>query len=815
MNPSSTILKSGVLILALFFHNNSFAQGGSVSGKITDDKNEPLTGSIAELRNTSDSSLAKVNVADINGVYTFVNVKAGNYFLKTSLLGFTSYAGKEFTYDGTSDKEMPTVKMSSSSTTLKQAEVAAIKPLIEVRSDKTVFNVENSINSTGSTAYELLQKAPGVVVDNNDNVSLKGRGGVLVQIDGRDMRLSTEELGDYLKSIQSSDVEAIELISNPSSKYDASGTAGIINIRLKKNKNYGTNGSITLGYATGKYSKYNTSLSLNNRSKKFNTYANYGNNWGIRQNEFYLYREQNPIVIDQGSINKRWGLMHNYKAGVDYTMNKKNSFGIMVNGNYNDVHGSLNSKSIIGNFETDTPDSILHSDQTMTIAVNNFNLNLNQHFSDTLGHDLTTDFDYGYYSSRRNSYQPNIYVEPDDITVKSANYYRSIAPVAITIYTLKSDYSQNFLKGKLGAGYKVSWVNTDNTFDFYNINNSVETIDSSRSNHFVYTENVNALYLNYQRTLGKIDVQAGVRMENTQSEGDLKGAPGGGNDSNVVRSYTDFFPSAGITYNINKKNSLAFVYSSRIDRPNYQELNPFEFKLDELNFRKGNPFLDPQYANTFELSHTYNYTITTSASYSHTKDFFAQITDTIPGGKSYITSKNLATEDVVGGNISASLQPVKWFSIYFNAGVYNQRYDADFGNGKTINTSITAFNLYAQNTFKLPHDFSLEISGWYNSGGVWGGAYVNKGQGELDLGLQKKLFRDQATLKLTYTDVLNTAPWDSYNTYAGIVIRAHGNWESQQFRVSFTWRFGNKQMKASRQRTTGSESEQKRIGGGE
>src|SRR6185295_15575108 len=172
--------------------------------------------------------------------------------------------------------------------------------------------------------------------------------------------------------------------------YDASGTAGIINIRLKKNKNYGTNGSITLGYATGKYSKYNTSLSLNNRSKKFNTYANYGNNWGIRQNEFYLYREQNPIVIDQGSINKRWGLMHNYKAGVDYTMNKKNSFGIMVNGNYNDVHGSLNSKSIIGNFETDTPHSILHSHQTMTIAVNNFNLNLNQHFSATLGHDLTT-----------------------------------------------------------------------------------------------------------------------------------------------------------------------------------------------------------------------------------------------------------------------------------------------------------------------------------------------------------------------------------------------------------------------------------------
>jgi iron complex outermembrane receptor protein len=814
MNCFSAVLKGCVLSAALLSFNASFGQSGTIFGKITDEGNEALTGSIAELRNAGDSSLAKVNVADAKGVYFFENVKPGSYFLKTSLLGFTPYSGNAFTYDGTSGKELSPVKMISSSTTLKQAEVAAIKPLIEVRSDKTVFNVENSINSTGSTAYELLQKAPGVVVDNNDNVSLKGRGGVLVQIDGKDMRLSTEELGDYLKSIQSTDVESIELISNPSSKYDAAGTAGIINIRLKKNKNYGTNGTIALGYASGKYSKYNTSLSLNNRSKKFNIFTSYGNNWGTRQNEFYLYREQNPYIIDQGSVNKRWGLSHNYKAGVDYTVNIKNSIGIMANGNYNDIAGSLNSTSRVRNFTTDATDSILHSDQTMNIIVNNFNLNLNHHYTDTLGHDLATDFDYGYYHSKRNNYQPNIYFYPDDATVKSANYYRTITPTTITIYTLKTDYTQSFLKGKLGAGYKISWVTTDNTFDFYKISNNVETIDNTSSNHFVYTENVNALYLNYQRTLNKFDLQAGVRTENTQSEGDLKSATANITDKNVKRSYTDFFPSAGITFNANKNNSLALIYSSRIDRPNYQELNPFEFKLDELNFRKGNPFLDPQYSNTFELSHTYKYTITTSASYSHTRDFFAQITDTIPGGKSFITSRNLATEDVLGGNISASLQPYKWYSVYFNAGVYNQKYVADFGPGKTLNTSITAFNLYAQNTIKLPANFSFEISGWYNSGGVWGGAYVNKQQGELDLGLQKKMFSDQATLKLAYTDVLNTAPWDSYNTYGGIIIRAHGNWESQLFRASFTWRFGNKQMKAARQRTTGSESEQKRIGGG-
>lgn len=814
MNPVCTQTKLTFLLLSLACQI-AVAQTGTISGKITDEKNEPLTGAVAELRNSRDSSLAKVNAADVQGVYTFLNVKEGNYYLKTSLIGFTPHSGNAFAYDGSSSKELPVIKMSASTTTLKQADIVAIKPLIEVKSDKTVFNVENSINSTGSTAYELLQKAPGVVVDNNDNISLKGRGGVLVQIDGRDMRLSTEELGDYLKSIQSADVESIELISNPSSKYDAAGTAGIINIKLKKNKNFGTNGSLTLGFATGAYSKYNTSLSLNNRSKKFNIYANYGNNWGIRKNEFYLYREQNPSIYNSSTISKRWGLMHNYKAGLDFTMNQKNSLGIMVNGNYNDNKGSTVSRNEISDFNTENTQSILHSDQTSTFVGNNYNINLNHHFSDTLGHDLMTDFDYGYYDGTRDNYQPNIYTLPDDHTVLSSAYYRSITPTIIRIYTLKTDYSQNLLKGKLGLGYKLSLVRTDNTFNFYNISNDVETIDNTRSNHFVYTENVNALYVNYQHTFGKIDVQGGVRMENTQSEGDLKSVAANSNDSNVTRSYTDFFPSAGITFNANKKNSFGLIYSSRIDRPNYQELNPFEFKLDELSFRKGNPFLDPQYSNTFELSHTYNYILTTSASYSHTRDFFAQITDTIPGGKSYITSKNLATEEVVGANISASLQPAKWLSIYINTGVYNQKYDADFGNDKTIHASLTAFNLYAQNTIRLPYDFSFEISGWYNSGGIWGGAYVNKGQGELDLGLQKKFFHDQGTLKLSYTDVLHTAPWDSYNVYGGLVIRAHGNWESQQFRASLTWRFGNRQMKAARQRTTGSESEQKRIGGGD
>jgi len=788
-------MKRGIIcvVTLIWFSLSAMAQtsttGGKVSGKITDEKNEPLTGAVAELRNAKDSSLAKASIADAEGKFVVENIKAGNYFLKASLLGFNRFTGNVFSLDGSESKELPEIKLTASSVTLKEAEVSALKPLVEVRSDKIVFNVENSINSTGSTALELLQKAPGVMVDNNDNILLKGRGGVMVQIDGRPTHLSETELADYLKSIQSTDVEAIELISNPSSKYDAEGTAGIINIKLKKNKNFGTNGSLTAGYAYGKYAKYNTAISLNNRSKKFNVFSSYSNNWGDRSNELYLYREQKPYIFDQSAITKRSGLSHNYKAGVDYTANKKHGLGLMINGNYADIDGESTNRNTIMNFGTHNPDSILKSDQTFRGIRNNFNLNLNHHFLDTLGHELTTDFDFGLYDGKRDSYIPNVYTLPDAETPLSSSNFRSITHTLINIFTLKSDYSANFLKGKLGVGFKTSFVKTDNDFDFYNVISSTETIDTARSNHFVYDENVNAVYFNYQRTIKKLDFQAGVRMENTVSEGDLTSAVNA-DDKNVKRNYTDFFPSGGVTYNANKNNSIALVYSSRIDRPDYQDLNPFEYKLDELSFRRGNPFLNPQYSDKIELSHTYKYTTTTSVSYSYTTDFFAQITDTFSGGKSILAPRNLATEKVTSLDVSTSQQPAKWYSIYCNLSLYRQAYDADFGNGKTINTSFLIFSLYAQNTFKLPKGFTFEISGWYNTGGIWAGSYKTDAQGSLDLGLQKKLFSDQATLKLAYTDILNTAPWKAYNTYAGIISHGHGSWESRQFRTSLTWRFG-------------------------
>ena len=706
------------LLFLCFSAIHSFGQNRNIIGKIAGNNGEGLIGAIAELRLVKDSTLSKAAAADINGTFVLENIKAGTYYIKASFIGYNVFKTESFSFDGTADMNFPSIKLSESSIQLKSAEITGIKPLVEVKADMTVFNVENSINSTGSNAYELLQKAPGVVVDNNDNIALKGRGGVMVQIDGRPSRLSETELADYLKSVQSTDVEAIELISNPSSKYDAEGTAGIINIRLKKNKNYGTNGSLTAGYAYGEEPKYNTAITLNKRTRKFNIYTNYSNNFGKRYNEFFLYREQRPYIFDQSSLSTREFMSHNYKAGIDYTLNKKHSFSIMANGNYNTSDVIQKNRNTISDFTTHKADSILKSNQTAEQTGNNINLNLNHHFMDTLGNDLSTDFDFGYFDSDRDNFIPNEYILPEVETPLSSTYFRSLMPTTITIYSIKSDYTKKFKRGKLGVGFKVAIVETDNTFNFYNIENGIQLLDSSRSNHFVYTENVNAAYANYQYTIKKLEFQIGLRVENTQSEGDLKSETSA-DDKNVKRDYTDFFPSAGITYNVSPSHATSLVFSSRIDRPNYQELNPFENKLDELSFRKGNPFLNPQYSNKIELSHTYKYATTISLGYSVTEDFFAQIADTIPGGKSFLTPRNLATEEVISVNISTSQQPTSWYGVYFNGSIINQAYDADFGEGRTINTSFVSANVYAQNTFKLPKGYTFELSGWFNSGGVW------------------------------------------------------------------------------------------------
>jgi hypothetical protein len=790
----------------------SFGQNkpANITGKIIDNTGKPLPLATVSLLRARDSALMKTAITNNNGVYKIANVRPDTYFISATSVGHKNNSGGTFSISEGQDFTSSSVELSQSNTSLAEVSVQAKKPMIEVRADKTIFNVESSINATGSNAFELLQKSPGVSIDKDDNISMQGKNGVKIYIDGKPTQMNGADLAAYLRSINSADMESIEMVTNPSAKYDASGNAGIINIKLKKNKNYGANGNFSTGVGFGHYPKFNNSLSLNYRNKRINLFSNYSNNFGKNHFLFNLYRVQKDTIYDQHSVNTYRNQTHNVKAGMDYFLDSKNTIGVMVTANFTSPRANTNSNTLIIPANLNDPVRILYASNLIPGTRNNIDYNLNYRYANTKGSELNVDADYVTFRRTGTSYQPNYYRNPFTDVLLDEKIYRNNTPTDIDIYTVKVDYEKPFYKGKLGFGGKYANTKTKNTFDFYNVygNNSVKDID--RSNKFNYDENINALYVNYNRPLSKkTTIQAGVRMENTQSEGDLISAvpqP----DDNVKRSYTNFFPSGALTYMLNQKNTFNLSYSRRIDRPNYQDLNPFEDKLDELTYRKGNAFLRPQYTNSFQLSHTFKYKYVTSIGYSHIKDYFAQIIDTT-SNKSFITQKNLAEQNIFSLNFSAPVTITKWWNAFATFNGYHSAYKANFGSGKILNVNVDAFSIYSQQTFSVKNGPTFELSGFFNSPTVWGGTFKSKALGFIDVGVQQLILKKAGTIKVSFTDVFNTLHWRGISDFGGSHIDASGHFESQQLKVNFSYRFGNSQVKAARQRKASAEEESKRL----
>ena len=380
-----------------------------------------------------------------------------------------------------------------------------------------VLNVEGTINAVGQDALELLRKSPGVLVDRDDNLSLAGKNGVQVYIDGKPSPLSGKDLADYLRTLQSSSIESIEIITNPSARYDAAGNAGVINIKLKKNKALGTNGSLNGGYGISIHPRYNGGLSLNHRNSKFNAFSNYSYNRTINENFMNLNRVQLDTVFDQRTIMTWRGKSHNIKTGIDYFINSKQTIGILINGNYS--KNSLNSYSgtNISYQPTDEFVKRLIADNTNESTRDQTNFNLNYRYADTSGRTFNMDADYGLFRIRTDQVQPNFYFDISGSPIDT-RIYNMVSPTDIDIYTAKADYEQNFKKGRLSFGAKGSYVNSANDFKRYNVVEDIKDLDRDRSNDFNYKENVNAGYINYNRLFKKFNLQVGFRVEQTSCQ---------------------------------------------------------------------------------------------------------------------------------------------------------------------------------------------------------------------------------------------------------------------------------------------------------
>ena len=799
-----------VILGLTLFTTTAFAQSATVSGNVKDNTGKGLDAVTVSLLQAKDSSLVKADISDTKGQYKVVTASGGKFILSYTIMGFEKKFSEAFELAAAQQYTVPDIKLVLASKKLQDVTVTSRKPMIEIKADKTIFNVESSINATGSNAMELLQKSPGVQVDNNDNVTMKGRTGVKIYIDGKPTQLDAKSLAAYLKSINSNDVEAIEMISNPSAKYDASGSSGIINIRLKKNKKIGTNGSVSAGFVQGITPKGNGSANLNYRDKKINLFSNVGVNAGRYENGLDLYRIQKDSIYDQHSTNWSDNKNLNVKAGADLFINSKNTLGVMVTGNFSDNDWSSKSNTAIYYAPGNQYVKSLQAFNVIPGSRTNMNSNLNYRYADTSGKEINIDADYGRFHSTGRSYQPNYYIDKNGVAL-SEIINRNYTPTDINIYTIKSDVEQPKWKGKLGYGVKFSYVRTTNSFDFFNDINGATVKQLSRSNSFAYTENVNAAYINYQRQFNTAwSMQAGLRAEQTNSEGILTRADGIVQaDNTVTKHYFDLFPSAALTWTVNTKNTLNLTYSKRIARPSYQDLNPFENKLDELTYDKGNAFLKPQYTDNVELTHTLKGMINTTIGYSFVKDYATQTTDTL-NNATYVQQKNLATQKIISFSIGSPLPIAKWWNGYANIWYNYQIFNGQIG-GKELHTELPLYGAYMQHTFTLGNDYSAEISGWFSGPNIWGATWRTKSQGGVDVGFKKDLLQKKATIKVTATDIFHTNPWSSSSDFGGLYIKGNGRWESQTIRINFTYRFGSTQVKAARQRKTGIESEANRI----
>lgn len=803
-----------LLLLLLLIAASVFSQAQQVNGLAKDESGAPLNGATVSLIKITDSFAVKLAVTKANGSYSFSGIKDGNYKVLVTYIGYKPAFTPGFSFNS-SDVTVPELKLSKISGNLSNVTVTAIKPMVEVKADKTILNVEGTINAVGSNALELLRKSPGVLLDKDDNISLAGKNGVQIYIDNRQTPLSGQDLANYLKSLQSSQIEAIELITNPSAKYDAAGNAGIINIRLKKNKSLGTNGSVNAGWNIGISAKYNAGASLNYRNKKINIFSTYSFNYGPNEQNFNVKRTVLDSLFDQQGTIRQVGKAHNFKIGADYFINKKNTIAVMVNGTLTDPTVTSYSKTYISNTTTTIVDRILVADNSSSRKSHNANINVNYNYTDPKGTSFVVNADRGAYDLNSDQLQPNYYYDPSGQVILSSVIYHMLSPAQININSIKADYEQNFMKGKLGFGTKSAWVKTDNDFQRYNVTGSVEDLDKGRSNHFVYKENINAGYANYNRQYKKFMIQAGLRVENTVAEGLSNGLKFNGSSyiasiSSFKRSYTDLFPSAAITFNKNPMKQWSLTYSRRIDRPAYQDLNPFESKLDEYTFMKGNINLRPQYTNSFGITHTYKYKLNMTLNYSHVKDLFTQIVDTTEKSKAFVSKKNLATQDIASVSVSYPFQ-YKSYSLFTSISSNYSKYKADFGTGRKVDIDAFGFSLFAQNSLKFAKTWTAELSGFFNAPTIYMGSFKGKSIYNIDAGLSKQVFKGKATIKASVSDVFHSLKFRATSDFAGQIMKINYQGESRQFKLSFNYRFGNNGVKPAKQRTSGAEDELKRV----
>ena len=805
-------------IFTLLFH---FAQAqtatGKISGKVLDEAKKPLDGATVILLAAKDSAVVSTQLANQDGTFIFQNLKDDTYLIKASYIGYKNFISGNVIVSGQKPVSLPDFILSAAGKTLKEVSVTAQKAYVQQKIDRTVVNVGALISNTGANALEVLEKTPGVQVDADGNITFKGKSGVLVMIDDKPTYLSAANLATYLKSLPSSSLDQIELMDNPPAKYDAAGNAGVINIKTKKNTIRGFNASVSADIEQGFYNRTNESINMNYRVNKVNLFANlsYNGQRTFRRLEI----DRNYLDANGNSASSLADISYfrptdkntNIKAGMDFYASPKTTVGFVFTGDISRNHDSSPVYSLLygpgGGL-----DSTITSINTSKNKFDSKGINLNYtHKFDSTGRTLTFDLDYIRDVSGSSQLFVNNTYQPDG-SLTNTKVLNDDLPAVINIYSAKADYTHPLKgKAKIEAGVKSSYVNTDNAANYFNVVDGVNQIDYNNTNRFLYKENINAGYVNFNKDFGRWAIQTGLRVENTNGNGHQLGNAQKA-DSSFANHYTDLFPTAYVTYHLDTAGHhvLALSYGRRVGRPNYGSLNPFTFFVDEFTYFSGNPFLKPEFTDNYKLAYSYRSLFTIAASYNRTADVQGETIH--KSGTVFIsTTGNIGQRKTLDFSVSTNFQPTKWWSVNLYAEVYNNTYQGAFYTGY-LNQSQVTFAGNGSNQFTLSKTWNAEISGFYDSGGTYG-QFVTLPKGMLNAAIQKKVLNNKGSIKLNVRDILHSfSPSGTITNIQNATATFHNFIDTRVATLAFTYAFGKSTNNIPQKRDTGgADSEQGRA----
>lgn len=786
---------------------------GELSGNIIESSGKPLAFANVLLLNAKDSALVKGTVSKENGDFNFEKTRYGQYLVVASMVGYTKVYTPPFVVSA-ENHQIKLAKMVAepSANQLKEVAVAAKKPLFEQQIDRMVINVQNSITAAGSTALEVLERSPGVTVNRQGNsLIMSGKSGVMVMFNGKLTRLPMDAVIQMLDGMSANNIEKIELITAPSAKYDAEGDAGLINIVMKKNTNFGTNGSLsaTLGY--GWYARPATSLTLNYRNKKINVYSEYSYNNNHVWSRWNMNREvpQATGLTLTELVTTRFTTFpqHNAKIGFDYSLKNNTTINGLVAGfdtksyldapNYSMEYqgGNLLRKSNLRTYETNHWQNLM------------LNLNVRHIFKNK--QEWSMDVDKLWYNNSNPSTYFNEIKELKSGSTEQQQF-RISKECPVQLWVIKSDFLTKMgKKGKFDAGLKAALTDLNNDVKLERLLQNNWQIDPTFTQRFVLAEDIFAGYANFNTSLSvKTSLQSGIRYEYTKTDLDT---PEG--EKLLRRRYGNFFPSIFISHKLSKTQAFNLSYNKRITRASYKDFAPFTLYFDQNTLVTGNPKLLPTISDALQGSYILKDTYIFSLKYSNDKNTISRYqphVNTETNQLSYY-AENLAGIQTIALSSSIPIKLTKWWQSQNNLTGYWQQMNTIYQD-KPVSLSVWNMQFNTSQTFSLPRKFTAEITYFYNTPTLFGITH-SLAKSELTVGIQKQLPKDKGILRLNISDVFwtNIGRWDtnipSINVLQSIVFTN----EPRVVRFTYSRNFGNKNVKATKKRATGSEEERQRL----